>query len=67
MGRGAWRKSYCQSQGLTAEGQFLAREALNLWADILGISFVEVSESAQITFDDEDDGATLVLQLAMAS
>ena len=42
---------------LTADGQFLAREALDLWSDVLGISFVEVSGSAQITFDDNDDGA----------
>lgn len=43
--------------GLTEEGQFLAREALNLWSDVIGITFTEVSDDAQITFDDESDGA----------
>jgi hypothetical protein len=42
---------------LTAQGQFLAREALNLWSDALGISFTEVTTSAQITFDDDEAGA----------
>lgn len=40
--------------GLTAEGQTLAREALQFWTDITGIIFQEVSGSADITFDDED-------------
>lgn len=43
--------------GLTAAGQFLAREALGLWSDVLGVSFSEVTSGAQITFDDSDDGA----------
>lgn len=43
--------------GLTADGQFLAREALNLWSDITGISFVEVLTGGKITFDDNQDGA----------
>ncbi|MEZ5695876.1 MAG: M10 family metallopeptidase C-terminal domain-containing protein [Sphingomonadaceae bacterium] len=43
--------------GLTADGQYLAREALNLWADVLGITFTEVTSGAQITIDDSDDGA----------
>lgn len=45
--------------GLTAAGQFLAREALALWSDVMGVSFNEVGsdDGAQITFDDEEDGA----------
>ncbi len=43
--------------GLTAEGQFLAREALNLWSDVTGISFSEVASGGQIVFDDSQTGA----------
>ena len=43
--------------GLTTEGQFLAREALNLWTDVTGINFSEITTSAQITFDDNESGA----------
>jgi serralysin len=43
--------------GLTADGQFLAREALEIWSDVTGLIFSEVSGSAQITFDDEEEGA----------
>jgi serralysin len=42
---------------LTADGQFLAREALNLWTDVTGISFTEVTTTAQLTFDDTESGA----------
>ena len=42
---------------LTATGQFLAREALNLWSDVLGVSFNEVATGGQIVFDDDEDGA----------
>ena len=43
--------------GLTAEGVFLAREALNLWRDVTGIIFSEVTSGGQITFDDNQEGA----------
>ncbi|MFQ6548311.1 M10 family metallopeptidase [Aestuariibius sp. 2305UL40-4] len=43
--------------GLTAEAQVLAREALEAWADVTGITFTETTGQAQITFDDEDSGA----------
>jgi hypothetical protein len=43
--------------GLTAEGASLARAALGLWSDVLGIAFNEVSGTAQITFDDNQEGA----------
>ena len=43
--------------GLTAEGRFLAREALALWSDALGITFNEVATGGQIVFDDDQDGA----------
>jgi hypothetical protein len=39
---------------LTAEGQSFAREALDLWSDIIGVHFQEVSSGSQITFDDLD-------------
>jgi serralysin len=42
---------------LTQEGQNLARNALALWADVLGVQFLEVATGGQITFDDDDDGA----------
>lgn len=43
--------------GLTAEGAFLAREALNLWSDTLGITFTEVASGGQLIFDDNQTGA----------
>jgi hypothetical protein len=43
--------------GLTNEGATLARTALGLWSDVLGITFTEVAGSAQITFDDAQPGA----------
>lgn len=43
--------------GLTAEGQFLARSAMEAWTKVLGIEFVEASAGAQITFDDNNSGA----------
>lgn len=42
---------------LTAAGQTLAREALNLWSDATGIRFSEVTTGGQIIFDDDEDGA----------
>ncbi|MBD59871.1 MAG: hypothetical protein CL808_07110 [Citromicrobium sp.] len=42
---------------LTTGGQFLAREALNLWSDVLGVSFNEVTTGGQMTFDDDEEGA----------
>ncbi len=43
--------------GLTAAGQNLAREALNLWSDVTGITFSEITTAAQISFDDTETGA----------
>lgn len=43
--------------GLTAEGQQLARWALDAWEMYADIQFVEETRNAQITFDDEDSGA----------
>ena len=43
--------------GLTAAGQNLARDALELWSDATGLVFSFISGSAQITFDDADSGA----------
>ena len=37
---------------LTAEGQFLARHALQAWENVTGINFVETAGAAEITFDD---------------
>lgn len=44
-------------QALTAPGQVLAREALNLWTDVTGIIFSEVTTGGQIVFDDNQTGA----------
>jgi hypothetical protein len=40
-----------------AAAQILAREALNLWTDVTGITFSEVASGAQITFGDTQTGA----------
>ena len=42
---------------LTAAGQTLARAALAEWTEIIGVNFVEVAGTAQITFDDNQSGA----------
>ena len=42
---------------LTAAGQSLARSALQLWSDVIGVNFAEVSTGGQIEFDDTEDGA----------
>ncbi|HEV2043409.1 MAG TPA: M10 family metallopeptidase C-terminal domain-containing protein, partial [Sphingomicrobium sp.] len=42
---------------LTAAGKNLAREALGLWSDIIGVNFVEVLNGGSITFDDNEEGA----------
>ena len=43
--------------GLTTAGQTLARAALDVWTGVTGLVFSEVTGSAQITFDDEEEGA----------
>ncbi|MGB3739139.1 MAG: DVUA0089 family protein, partial [Pontixanthobacter sp.] len=43
--------------GLTDQGRFLARNALELWGDALGIRFFEVETGGRIIFDDNEDGA----------
>jgi len=43
--------------GLTAAGQNLAREALGLWSDIIGVNFTEVATGGKIMFDDNEEGA----------
>jgi serralysin len=40
-----------------ASAQTLAREALNLWTDVTGITFTETTGTAQITFADTQTGA----------
>lgn len=42
---------------LTAEGQFLAQQALAAWSSVSGINFSFVSRGGQITFDDNQNGA----------
>lgn len=44
-------------QALAAAGQTLAREALFVWTDVLGITFNEVTSGGQIVFDDNQTGA----------
>ena len=39
--------------GLTADGQNLARQALQTWSEITGLNFSEVLGTAQINFSDE--------------
>jgi len=42
---------------LTAAGQNLARNALGLWGDVIGVTFREVTTGGQIAFDDNEEGA----------
>jgi hypothetical protein len=42
---------------LTVDGQNLAREALALWSDVIGVNFRYVTGVSQITFDDNEEGA----------
>lgn len=42
---------------LTAEGKFLARNALDAWSEVTGITFIETTGTAKITFDDDQSGA----------
>ena len=44
-------------RGLTAEGQQLARWAMEAWEMVANIRFQEVTWNADITMDDEDSGA----------
>ncbi|WP_136444139.1 M10 family metallopeptidase [Pacificoceanicola onchidii] len=43
--------------GLTAEGQQLARWALEAWESVADLQFVEVTSGGDITFQDNDSGA----------
>ncbi len=43
--------------GLTAAGKNLARQALSVWSDVIGVTFREVTTGGQITFDDDEEGA----------
>ena len=42
---------------LTPAGSNLARAALDLWTDVIGVTFTTVTGPAQITFDDDQEGA----------
>ncbi len=42
---------------LPGDAQALARQALQLWSDIIGVAFTEVATGGQITFDDNEEGA----------
>ena len=43
--------------GLTAPAQTLARAALDLWSDVIGVNFHEVTSGGQIIFNDDGAGA----------
>lgn len=43
--------------GLTADGQQLARWALEAWENVANVVFVETTGTADISFDDNQDGA----------
>lgn len=43
--------------GLRASEMSLARQALALWSDVTGVTFIEVSSGAEITFTNTDSGA----------
>ena len=44
--------------GLTSDGANLARQALAVWSDIIGVTFSEVGAGGQILFDDDEAGAS---------
>jgi len=41
---------------ITADARTVARAALQLWSDVIGVNFVEVSNGGQIVFGDADIG-----------
>jgi len=43
--------------GLTPAGQTLARAAFDLWTDVIGVHFSEVTTGGQIVINDDDVGA----------
>ena len=43
---------------ISAAAQNLARQALALWTDVIGVTFNEVAVGGQITFADSDEGAS---------
>ena len=49
--------STADANSVTAAGQALAIEALALWSDIIGVTFVQVASGGQITFADNETGA----------
>ena len=42
--------------GIDAQGVAVARQALQLWTDIIGVAFVEVTSGGQIVFAQADEG-----------
>ena len=50
---------------LTAQGQYLARQALAVWSAYTGITFQETAGAAEITFDDVDSGGDPVTAYAI--
>ncbi|MEP2718853.1 M10 family metallopeptidase [Pseudophaeobacter sp.] len=51
---GADREISVNLSGLTLSAQAVARTALDSWAAVSGLNFVETNSSAEITFDDAD-------------
>ena len=43
--------------GLSQAGRYLAEEALDIWSNVTGLQFQEVSGTANLIFDDDEDGA----------
>ncbi len=43
---------------LTADGQYLARQALQQWSGVIGVTFQEATSGGQIIFDDNETGAS---------
>ncbi|SHE29544.1 Hemolysin-type calcium-binding repeat-containing protein [Ruegeria intermedia] len=52
---GSNRITYSLS-GLDAKGSYFARAALDSWAQVSGLEFVETANAAQIVFDDSETG-----------
>jgi serralysin len=46
---------------LTAAGQILARAAFQSWADVTNLQFQEVTSGGNITLDDHQSSAPIVL------
>jgi serralysin len=53
--------------GLTAQGQYLATQALAMWTMVTGIQFTLTAGAAELTFDDTDPGGAATTAFATST